>query len=103
MAAWRLAVRALYELGPSTSAEVELHLRGDIDGSHALCTAKGLGLVESPGNAGGNFYPWHLTPLGVDWCEGRVTQAEVRPGGRRWVATWLSALPRGLTLRGNPT
>ena len=33
---------------------------------------------------------------GVEWAEGRLRQVEVRPGGRRFVATWLAALPRGV-------
>lgn len=42
---------------------------------------------------------WVLTPLGRDWCEGRVAIVGVqinRLGGPvlRPVATWLKALPR---------
>lgn len=95
MSAWRLAVRALYELGPSTSAQVELHI-GGVNAWTALRDAQALGLVVSPGR--GRLGLWSLSPLGVDWCEGRVIQIEVRPGGRRWVSTWLSSLPRGLSL-----
>ena len=95
MSAWRLAVRALYELGPSTSAQVELRI-GGVNAWAALRAAQALGLVVSPGRR--RLGLWSLTPLGVDWCEGRVAQIEVRPGGRRWVSTWLSSLPRGLRI-----
>lgn len=39
---------------------------------------------------------WRLTTLGLDWCEGRVIDRIYNPGGMRFVATWLRALPRGL-------
>lgn len=97
MAAWRLVVRALYELGPATSCAVSLHAGGGFNEHRALYVALTYGLVHSPGR-NAQIPLWCLTQLGVDWCEGRVTQIEVRPGGRRWVSTWLSALPRGLRL-----
>lgn len=41
---------------------------------------------------------WWITPLGREYLEGRIMQVEIRPGGRRWVATWLRSLPRDVTL-----
>jgi hypothetical protein len=96
MSAWRLAVRALYDHGPATSQQVELRI-GGVYAHKALSAAVAYGLVHSPGKNNGTAC-WSLTPLGVDWCEGRVTQVEVRPGGRRWAATWLSSLPRDIRI-----
>jgi hypothetical protein len=96
MSAWRIVVRSLYEMGPATSGMVELHT-GGTNAWIALRDARVIGLVSSPEKKDGTGL-WSLTPIGVDWCEGRVTSVSLRPGGRRWVSTWLSALPRGLRI-----
>jgi hypothetical protein len=101
MSAWRLAVRTLYEIGPSTSLRVDVYA-GGVDVKNALTQAAKLGLVHSPGRNGSGV--WSLTQLGVDWCEGRAVEL-LAPRTRgsvgqrmRFAATWLSSLPRGIRL-----
>lgn len=81
MSAWRMLVSRIHSQGPEIGSSAE---------GKAIQQAKNLGLIES----GGLREPWELTRLGLDWCEGRVEQVESKPGGRRFVATWLMALPR---------
>lgn len=82
MSAWRVLITDIYRNGPS-----RIHL-GD---AVALREARRLNLLEFT-----ERQQWRLTPLGLDVCEGRVITTRVRPGGMRFVATWLRALPRGL-------
>lgn len=97
MSAWKLATRALYDAGTDATAR-QVGDGADLDtvaAAHALRDAVGLGLATSAGRRGGNpVNTWAITLLGRDWVEGRTEQVEVRPGGRRWVHTWLAVLPR---------
>lgn len=86
MSAWRLVVKEIHQRGP---------IRGTAGQSPSLRSARLNGLIEH--NADGE---WCLTPLGLDVAENRVKPVQLRPGGRRFVATWLRALPRGLSLSG---
>lgn len=108
MSAWRLAVRALHDLGrPATAvalgAATGLGTRG---AGVSMKRAAELGLVRRPGRGCANGSRlWTLTQLGTDWCEGRVDLAVprgLRAGPVIWRATWVSSLPRGLRL-GQPS
>lgn len=97
MSAWMVAARAMYALGGSATSD-------ELADALIVATAKAplhelrcLGLVDNTGRRGSPGR-WVLTPLGIDWCEGRVKQIEVKPGGRRFVSTWLASLPRGLRI-----
>lgn len=67
--------------------------------------ARRLGLVEHS-DWHGKTALWWLTPLGIDWCEGRVAEwYGAYPGDdcarsrkTRFVATWLAALPRDVRI-----
>ena len=84
MSAWRALVRSLHVSGPSNGRWID---------SRTACKARDMGLIERDDDA-----RWVLTPFGVEWCDGRVELVGWR-GGRRWVATWLRALPQGVSLQ----
>lgn len=86
MSAWRLLIREIHLHGP---------MHGTVAQSSEIYRAQKLGLIEHD-----EARRWRLTPLGIQVCEGSVTQIWWRPGGHRWVATWLRALPRGLRIGG---
>jgi hypothetical protein len=101
MSAWKLATRALYDLGgSSTAARISMKAGGDLDVHSALGVATELGLVVAPGKGSNRWEPgsWVLTERGIDYCEGRVVQLERRPGGRYWASTWLASLPRDIRI-----
>jgi hypothetical protein len=99
MSAWRIVVKNLYDAGGrGTAALAGGEFLTPYQAGNALESAAKRGLVSNPGQRG--LTEWRLTQLGIDWCENRVTHVEKRPGGRRWVLTWLSALPRGIRLGG---
>jgi hypothetical protein len=85
MSAWRALVLDMYRSG--------LPLRGTTELSSSLTSARNIGVI-----AHGEPGMWVLTPLGVEYCEGRVVQLERRPGGRYFAATWLRSLPQGISL-----
>ena len=98
MSAWRMAARALYELGGA--ADYRTLILKVVEPS-ALRRLLSLGLAVN----GGRKHPtneWALTSLGVAWCEGRV---QAKPGPRwlgartRFVATWLAAHPLAPVIR----
>lgn len=92
MAAWKIAARELYAKGGAGTY-------ADVADRSALCALVSLGLATSDGRQGGvNRATWTLTQRGIDWCEGRVSSEVVRPGGRRWFATWLASLPRDIRI-----
>lgn len=100
MSHWKLAAAAVYALGgTATTRDVEL---AGVD-PHGLYAARRLGLVEHSEWRWIDCQ-WWLTPLGIDWCEGRVALAPAPFTGRtgrppmRFVATWLSSLPRGIRI-----
>lgn len=99
MAAWHLIVRTLYERGPLSTYMLSTYVDGDVGSACNQAVVLGL-LVPSARGGDNRGRKWQLTQRGVDLCEGRVDQVETRPGGRRWVSTWLSALPRDITLKG---
>jgi len=88
MSAWRIALAELHAAGGTADyrsfgdrvSRQELRKQG-----LATCTKDGRNLMETT---------WELTPLGREVAEGKVTFQRSRPGGRRWVATWLRSLPR---------
>lgn len=85
MSGWRVMAQELYEAGgslPRTSAD---GFRSD------LKRLRELGLAEASGFKRDDV--WRLTPLGVDYCEGRV-KPHGRRGGIKFHATWLASLPR---------
>lgn len=88
MSAWRLFVKQIEVNGPA---------RGSRYDDRAIQEARRLKLIERAGTF------WRLTPLGLEFCEGRVVQNEVRPGGRYFVATWLRSLPRDIRLHADLT
>lgn len=103
MSAWRMAVRALHDLGGSATAR-DIWLKARLGGGvySGLRQAADLGLVTGPGRPGA-VGTYTLTQRGIDWAENRLALAPgVRTaGGRppmRLVCTWLSALPRGIRL-----
>lgn len=126
MSTWKLAARMLHQLGGSaTGAEVAncLALNGHVIAPEVACRRLAeLGLIIAP-KRGGVPGDWVLTQLGEDWCEGRVTVVAGSGSERRryidaskerkerrnawsphphrkarFVATWLSSLPRGISL-----
>lgn len=112
MSRWRLAVRALHELGgrADTFAIADQMIEANRPTGSALSEAKLFGLVTSERRRDG-LCVWSLTTLGADFCEGRValgrqardgTRAAIpgKPGSRQpsFVATWLKALPMGVRL-----
>lgn len=103
MSTWRLIVRALHDIGGSgTNAQIRKRMGGVLEFeptlvSAHLCSATRVGVVSSSGRKTDNV--WTLTPAGLAWIEGRITLVRSRPGGRRWVATWLESLPRGLRIQ----
>ncbi len=84
MSAWRALVDEIHRHGPIHGTRI---IRAEV------FAARRLGLIGYDAEQ-----RWTLTELGLDFCEGRVVQLEERPGGRRFVATWLRALPRNLSL-----
>jgi len=100
---WRLIVRALHDIGGSgTNAQIRKRMGGVMEFESLLVSAQlvaaaRLGVVASSGRK--TDAVWTLTPTGLAWLEGRATMIRVRPGGRRWVATWLESLPRGLRIQ----
>ena len=96
MSAWRLLLRAL-------AAEGEPRSPGSMHFPPENFTyAENLGVVKRVTNLSrqvGVETKYVVSDIGHDYLEGRVVQIETRPGGRRWAATWLRALPRGLTLK----
>ncbi len=104
MSTWRLIVRALHDIGGSgTNAQIRKRMGGvmefDASGVSAeLCRAAELGVITSAGRRGHDNI-WQIITTGLAWLEGRITMVRTRPGGRRWVATWLESLPRGLRIQ----
>lgn len=108
MSGWRVVVRQLHEAGrPLRSFDLLVDNAG-----YALAHAARLGLVKSPGRwcyrvDTDEYGVWELTPLGVDFAEGRVVrllrQRRHRPTDRNFIvrfqATWLAALPRANEVR----
>jgi hypothetical protein len=96
MSAWRIVVRHLYALGGSGTAK---GAGGDFltpyQAGNALEIAAKHGLVKGPGSG---KCVWSLTERGIDWCENRVNDVYLRPGGLCWIPTWLSSLPRGIRI-----
>lgn len=74
-----MLVRRIEAHGPCQGSAVE---------SSAIKRARELGLIAHDARQ-----RWALTPLGWEWCAGRIAAVNLRPGGHRWVATWLRALP----------
>jgi hypothetical protein len=103
MAAWQLAIRAIHDNGPMSAANLDFLLSGR-SGSAALRDAYYRGMVKSPGRGLREAGLWSLTQRGLDFCEGRLQVAPAPWGGgpgrprMRFVATWLSALPRDIRL-----
>lgn len=100
MSAWRMVTRTLYEADRAMTTE-ELADRTVECPKGGLRSAQFLGLVSRTAAP----YPgvpvqWFVTDRGIDWCESRITIEWLRPGGRRWVSTWLASLPRGIRLGG---
>lgn len=98
MTTWRIVTRSLYDLGgTATNAQIRRNLpMCVITAGVALNRAAEFGLVHRTGPKTQSH--WHLTTHGWDWCENKIQQVETRPGGRRWVATWLISLPRGVRI-----
>lgn len=110
MSAWRIVVREVYEAGGSMPTRDSTAWTVSVNA--AFSKAAYLGLLRSPGRGGNGKDPrgWTLTPLGRDYCEGRVVHI---PNVRRknptdsnyiiWFqATWLASLPRGNEVRLTP-
>lgn len=85
MSGWKLIVRSLHDKGggPLPRAAFE----DGSTGSYALEKAKAHGLIRYVRRAYWSL--WELTPLGFDWCAGRVEITKRGP-----VSTWLHALPK---------
>lgn len=107
MSGWRIAIRTLHQLGGTARTDRVAGLTRLVDAGRALADARELGLVTGDGRRGpGVAATWTLTPLGRDFCEGRVAQApasRLRQRGRIFVATWLASLPRGIRLQEGST
>jgi hypothetical protein len=90
MSEWRLFVRAVAAAEPGEPVPTNGRLSGALQ-------AEALGLVRRSclQRKRREQIHWLLTPLGREYVENRVEQTENKPGGRRWVATWLRALPVG--------
>lgn len=114
MSTWRYLARSLYAIG-GTGTLAQFGSGGSAAEGAALHSMRQMGLVETNG-VRGPACVYTLTPLGRDWCEGRVQEyrgylpcerplarrahlrgekIEAAPTKRlRFVATWLAALPR---------
>lgn len=117
MSTWRYLARSLYAIGGAGTL-AQFGDGGSVAEDRAMRAMRQMGLVETNGKRGPACV-YTLTPLGRDWCEGRVQEcrgylpcerstarrllnrrqraAEVlgAPTKRiRFVATWLAALPR---------
>lgn len=102
MTAWRIITQAVHAAGGSATTErLQRYVETDMRTTSIwLGIAARRGMVyptRVPGAGNGRL--WCLTQLGRDWCEGRITEIETKPGGRRWVSTWLASLPRGIRLQ----
>ena len=90
MTGWRVMAQELHEAGGS----LPYHAVAGCD--RALSALSKLGLAKTTGTRG-HADRWALTPLGIDYCEGRV-KPHGRRGGIHFHATWLASLPRkGMT------
>lgn len=114
MSTWRILARSLYAIGGSGTM-AQFGDGGSAAEGAALYSMRQMGLVETNG-VRGPACVYTLTPLGRDWCEGRVQEYRghlpcerelarraLRRGDKinatptkrlRFVATWLAALPR---------
>lgn len=95
MSAWKLVIRVLAD-GPKHVQEVANALSMDkIGADHKLQHAVRVGMIErSPGRRG----HWQLSQRGIDYTENRLTAQWVRPGGVRWIPTWVQSLPRDIRI-----
>ena len=105
MSAWKLFVRDLYACAEPTD---RFTLAAP---SNATAEAQRMGLVRPVGRLAPTSCKspvlWALTERGEAFCEGRLAQTKARQepgrtGGRKWVATWLAALPGGVAIRPGP-
>lgn len=114
MSMWRITIRTLHELGgKATTTEIA---RGSgfqaYEVGEELRYLKAMGMVEGGGTSGGRrgMATWALTECGVAYCEGRIAVVRDHDGQRkalgirgtrmpRFVATWLSSLPKGIRIK----
>jgi hypothetical protein len=90
MSAWRLALQQLHQAGGSA-------LPHDFGDEGGRCQLARMGLAVSPGRFVTD-QPWRITPMGVEVAEGRLQRIVRRQAPSRWAATWLRALPVGVSL-----
>jgi hypothetical protein len=100
MSIWRIAVKALHEIGgeADTAAVADFTLSDPYNG---LRIAKEFGLVEqTAGGRGGSrrLAKWRITAKGTALCEGRLGAYQLEHGRWRFAATWLASLPRGIRI-----
>ena len=116
MSRWVVVVQALHELGgvATTTCIADLIVESTKATGAGLQYAKHFGLVSGSGRSGGRYLDgegatWTLTNLGRDYAESRVAHRNGdRSGTRpycqagqqkpRFIATWLSALPRDIRI-----
>jgi hypothetical protein len=112
MSAWRLAVRELYERGPTSLQQLELRQLT----SGALVQGMGLGLIKGPGRSGRPGSLYALTEAGHALAQGRM-QCVIKRAGHLGInggrargtvrvlrPTWLASLPpaNAIRLQGAP-
>lgn len=108
MSAWRITIRKLYAMPGHSATHRELDFAG---GLPMLQRLKLITREHVPGcHRHGSRIRFTLTPLGIDFCEGRA-MAIVGPaapgrirqrGPLQMAATWLSALPQGVRITPYP-
>ena len=74
VSAWRLAVRALYDMGgKGKSGDIQRAVAADFNATSGLAEAAEIGLVTSPGRVGRfGASVWRITPLGEEFVEGLI-------------------------------
>lgn len=94
MSGWRLVVHDIAAADDGVANPAALG--HDYTSIHRAETLGLIGRVTNHVRTHGQPTLYALTAFGIEFLEGRVVQAETRPGGRRWVATWLRSLPQGV-------
>ena len=107
MSGWKIITRKLYDAGkpmPARKIDDGYCTYGGL--FSALREARDIGMIVNTlrGTNGHDGGRWAITPMGIDWAEGRIEVC--RPHwdrgstrAHRPVATWLKALPRAGEIR----
>jgi len=96
MSTWRNVIKAL-ATGPRKFEHLAAEWgRTSHDAYDGITKAKRLGLIEQCEGRGQGW--WRLTPLGMEYAEGRVVLERRRSGCAVFAATWLRSLPQDIRI-----